>query len=140
VTIKQALWELYYAIYAMTLATDVDGVEMEDSEVEEIEDELQRDLIFSMKEIRGYSEKAWFVLFEVVKKHQLDDPTRSKPSPWISNFQARWRPECGLGNVQSCPPSPPRNRACLRASTSGSSQPGIDGLAGQPWRCGDTPE
>jgi hypothetical protein len=78
VTIKQTLWELYYAIYAMTLATDVDGVEMEDSEIEEIEDELQRDLILSMKEIRGYSEKAWFALFELVKKHQLDDPRRSK--------------------------------------------------------------
>jgi hypothetical protein len=78
VTLKQTLWELYYAIYAMTLATDVDGVEMEDSEIEEIEDELQRDLILSMKEIRGYSEKAWFALFELVKKHQLDDPRRSK--------------------------------------------------------------
>ena len=41
-------------------------------------DELQRDLILRMKEIRGYSEKAWFALFELVKKHQLDDPRRSK--------------------------------------------------------------
>jgi hypothetical protein len=73
VTIKQTLWEVYYAIYAMTLATDVEGVEMEDSEIEEIEDDLQRDLIFSMREIRGYSEKAWFALFELVKKHQLDE-------------------------------------------------------------------
>ena len=51
---------------------------MEDSEIEEIKDELQRDLIFTMKEIRGYSEKARFALFKLVKKHQLDDPRRSK--------------------------------------------------------------
>jgi hypothetical protein len=80
-TIKQALWETYYAIYALSFATELDGVEMEDSEIEQIEDELQRDLIFTMKEIRGYSEKAWFALFELVKKHQLDDPRRSKPFP-----------------------------------------------------------
>jgi hypothetical protein len=80
-TIKQALWETYYAIYGLTFATELDGVEMEDSEIEEITDELQRDLIFTMKEIRGYSEKAWIALFELVKKHQLDDPRRSKPSP-----------------------------------------------------------
>jgi hypothetical protein len=51
---------------------------MEDSEIEEIVDELPRDLIFTMKEIRGYSEKARFALFELVKKHQLDGPRRSK--------------------------------------------------------------
>jgi hypothetical protein len=77
-TIKQALWETYYAIYALTFATELDGVEMEDSEIEEIVDELPRDLIFTMKEIRGYSEKARFALFELVKKHQLDGPRRSK--------------------------------------------------------------
>jgi hypothetical protein len=77
-TIKRALWETYYAIYELTFATELDGVEMEDSEIEEIKDELQRDLIFTMKEIRGYSEKARFALFELVKKHQLDDPRRSK--------------------------------------------------------------
>ena len=80
-TIKLAFWETYYAIYALSFATELDGVEMEDSEIEQIEDELQRDLIFTMKEIRGYSEKAWFALFELVKKHQLDDPRRSKPFP-----------------------------------------------------------
>jgi hypothetical protein len=80
-TVKQALWETYYAIYALTFATELDGVEMEDSEIEEILDELQRDIIFTMKEIRGYSEKARFALFELVKKHQLDQPRRSKPSP-----------------------------------------------------------
>ena len=79
--IERALWETYYAIYALTFATELDGVEMEDSEIEEIVDELQRDLIFTMKEIRGYSEKARFALFELVKKHQLDNPRRSKPSP-----------------------------------------------------------
>ena len=79
-TIKQALWETYSAIYGLTFATELDGVEMEDSEIEEIEDEVQRDLIFTMKEIRGYSEKAWFALFELVKRLQLDDPRRSKPS------------------------------------------------------------
>jgi hypothetical protein len=42
--------------------------------------ELQRDLIFTINEIRGYSEKASFALFELVKKHQLDDPRTSKPS------------------------------------------------------------
>lgn len=78
VTIKQTLWETYYAIYVLTLATDVDGVEMEDSEIEEIEDELQRELIFGMKEIRGYSEKALFALLELVKKHPFDDSQRSK--------------------------------------------------------------
>ena len=77
-TIKQAFWETYSAIYGLTFATELDGVEMEDSEIEEIEDELQRDLIFTMKEIRGYSEKARFALFELVKKHQLDGPRRSK--------------------------------------------------------------
>jgi hypothetical protein len=77
-TVKQALWEIYYAIYALTFATELDGVEMEDSEIEEIKDVLQRDLIFTMKEIRGYSEKARFALFELVKKHQLDGPSRSK--------------------------------------------------------------
>lgn len=81
VTIEQTLWELYYAIYATTLATDVEGVEIEDSEIEKIEDELQRDLIFTIKEIRGYSERASFALFELVKKHQLDDPRHSEPSP-----------------------------------------------------------
>jgi hypothetical protein len=75
---ERALWETYYAIYALTFATELDGVEMEDSEIEEIVDELQRDLIFTMKEIRGYSEKARFALFELVKKHQLDGPRRSK--------------------------------------------------------------
>ena len=79
--IERALWETYYAIYELTFATELDGVEMEDSEIEEIKDELQRDLIFTMKEIRGYSEKARFALFELVKKHQLDNPRRSKPSP-----------------------------------------------------------
>ena len=62
----------------MTLATDPEGVEMEDSEIEEIQDELQRDIIPSMKEIRGYSEKALFALFKLVEKHQLDDPQRSE--------------------------------------------------------------
>jgi hypothetical protein len=76
--IERALWETYYAIYALTFATELDGVEMEDSEIEEIVDELQRDLIFTMKEIRGYSEKARFALFELVKKHKLDGPRRSK--------------------------------------------------------------
>jgi hypothetical protein len=70
-TVKQALSQVYQAIYLLTLATDIDdGVEMEDSEIEEIEDVLQRDLMFTMKEIRGYSEKARFALFELVKKHQ----------------------------------------------------------------------
>jgi hypothetical protein len=79
--VKHALWETYYAIYALTFATELDGVEMEDSEIGEIADELQRDLIFTLKEIRGYSEKARFALFEFVKKHQLDDPCCGKPSP-----------------------------------------------------------
>jgi hypothetical protein len=78
VTVKQALWETYHAIYALTFATELDGVEMEDSEIEEIVDELPRDLIFTMKEIRAYSEKARCALFELVKKHQLDDPRRTK--------------------------------------------------------------
>jgi hypothetical protein len=76
--IERALWETYYAIYALTFATELDGVEMEDSEIEEIFDDLPRDLIFTMKEIRGYCEKARCALFELVKKHQLDGPSRSK--------------------------------------------------------------
>jgi hypothetical protein len=100
-TIKQALWETYYAIYALTFATELDGVEMEDSEVAEIEDELQRDLILTMKEIRGYSEKASFALFELLKKHQLDSPRRwfralalkrTCWTSWCSNTTCRrWR-------------------------------------------------
>ena len=39
--IERALWETYNAIYALTFATELDGVEMEDSEIEEIVDELQ---------------------------------------------------------------------------------------------------
>lgn len=76
--IERALWETYYAIYTLTFATEIDGFEMEDSEIEEIKDVLQRDLIFAMKEIHGYSEKARCALFELVEKHQLDGPSRSK--------------------------------------------------------------
>jgi hypothetical protein len=76
--IERALWETYYAIYTLTFATELDGVEMEDSEIKEIVDELPRDLISTMKEIRGYSEKARCALFELVEKHQLGGPSRSK--------------------------------------------------------------
>ena len=77
VTIEQALWEIYNAIYALTFATDLDGIEKEDSEIQKSRTNY-RDLIFCMKEIRRYSEKVSFALFELVKKHPLDDSQRSK--------------------------------------------------------------
>src|SRR5512135_1919590 len=78
VTIKQALSEIYNAIYLLTLATDLEDIEMQDSEIENIENDVRRDLILLMKEIRGYADKASFAFSELVKKHQLDDRRDNK--------------------------------------------------------------
>ncbi len=71
-TIKQLLSEISYAIYLLNLATDIDGIEIQNADTEGSVDELQRDLISVMKAISGYADKASFAFLELIKKHRLD--------------------------------------------------------------------
>jgi hypothetical protein len=71
-TIKQSLSEIYNAIYLLNLATDLEGIGIQDSEIEDTKDELQRDLISVMRQIHGYAGKASCAFLELVKKHRLD--------------------------------------------------------------------
>jgi hypothetical protein len=71
-TIKQSLSEIHNAIYLLNLATDLDDIGMQDSEIDDLEDELYRDFILGLKEIRGYAEKASSVLFDLANKHRLN--------------------------------------------------------------------
>lgn len=70
-TIKQSLSEIHNAIYLLSLATDLDDIGVQDSEIDELEDELYRDFILGLKEIRGYAEKASSALLGLVNKHRL---------------------------------------------------------------------
>ena len=71
-SIKQSLSEIYNAIYLLNLTTEVEGMGLQDPEIVGVENELQRDLISVVKELRGYAEKASSVFSELVKKHRLD--------------------------------------------------------------------
>jgi len=77
-SIKRSLSEIYNAIYLLNLATDLEGIGMQDSETEDTKDELQRDLISVMRQIRGYAEKASSAFSELIKKHRLDYSPSSK--------------------------------------------------------------
>jgi len=76
--IKQLLSEICNAIYLLNLATDLEGFEIQDSEIEDTKDELRQDLISVMRQIHGYAERASCAFLELVKKHRLDYSANSK--------------------------------------------------------------
>ena len=69
--IKRSLSEIYNAIYLLNLATE--GIGVQDAEIEDTMDQLQRDLVSVMRQIHGYAEEASRAFLELVKKHRLDD-------------------------------------------------------------------
>jgi hypothetical protein len=71
--IKRSLSEIYNAIYLLNLATDLEGIGVQDAEIEDTMDQLQRDLVSVMRQIHGYAEEASRTFLELVKKHRLDD-------------------------------------------------------------------
>ena len=71
--IKRSLSEIYNAIYLLNLATDLEGIGVQDAEIEDTMDQLRRDLVSVMRQIHGYAEEASRAFLELVKKHRLDD-------------------------------------------------------------------
>jgi len=70
--IKRSLSEIYNAIYVLNLATDLEGIGIQDAEIEDTKDQLQRDLVSVMRQIHGYAEEASRAFLELLKKHRLD--------------------------------------------------------------------
>jgi len=71
-SVKQLLSEIYNAVYLLNLATDLEGIRIEDPEIGDTKDGLQQDLISVMRQIHGYAERASRAFLELVKKHRLD--------------------------------------------------------------------